>query len=134
KGGFVPPAEDGRDAAGQAPQHLALRVDDEPLPLDLALLGHRRRHQRPLDGSKWASKQKNSQRSSLRENRVSVNASPSTRASCRATDRAPLPGRRDTGAPARSRSGARASSRDASRASTPSSAGPGPAERGSRRG
>jgi hypothetical protein len=52
--GFVLTAEDGRDARGQASQHLSLGVHDVPLPLDVALPGHRRRHAFPFDRAKYA--------------------------------------------------------------------------------
>ena len=46
--GLVLAAEDRRHASGQAPQHLPLRIHDVPLPLDVAFLGHRRRHGLPF--------------------------------------------------------------------------------------
>jgi hypothetical protein len=47
-------AEDRGHARGEATEHLSLRIDQIPLPLDIALLGHRRRHDFPFDRPKYA--------------------------------------------------------------------------------
>src|SRR5207247_1425222 len=104
-------------------------IQDKPLPLDFALLWHRRRHFIPLDGSKWASGQKNLQQATVLENARPVNEC----WFCRAKDTARGPGKPDTPASVPSRCGARASSGGGSSASTPAVEAHRRAGRGSRR-
>ena len=47
EGRLVFPTEDRRDTTGEATEDLTVGIEDEPLPLDLILLRHRRRHRVP---------------------------------------------------------------------------------------